>query len=225
MLNFSINIENAEKVSVILDSLRNLKPDESWDRKKIDMLELGVNGEEIFENIVRTFHRDFDYVLYIDLLGGHVYWFNTKLYDEFIDEKNSRIYLKRKNDEDWYIVYDNGVFYPSYKCYLLNGYSYCGKNNLRYPCLKLKSKKGIFEPRVHQLIALFGLGIKTFDTLGESRTLEINHLDAKVVDGKVTNNSLKDLEITTREGNLEYRDIYRERKVLVKKGNGVVFNI
>jgi hypothetical protein len=222
----SIDIDNAKSVPENLEELRNFEVPENWTDKKKDMAQFGKNGEEIFKNIIRTFHNDFNFVTYVDLLGGEAYWFNTNLYEEYIEEH--QILLRKKSDTNWYIVYDNksGKFYPTIRAYLLNGYSFSGKKELKYPSIKFvnKMKKG-FVPRVHQIVALFGYGIATFDSIEKDRTLEINHLDPKVVEYKVTNNGLGSLEITTKEGNVEHREENRERLILVNRGGEIVFNI
>jgi hypothetical protein len=213
---FSLNINNADTVTNNIEAIRNMVVPENWTLKKKDMHAIGVNAEEIFEGVVKTFHDDFPYKLFVDLNNGETYWYNTNRYVERIVD--NKIQLKKKSGYIWETVYENGTFYPTARVYLLNGYSWSGKEDLKYASIKLKNKgRKSFVPRIHQLIALFGFGVETFNCLEKDRTLEINHLDQQLKFWHVTNNALKDLEITTKEGNVEYREKCREYPVLPKQ--------
>jgi hypothetical protein len=117
----------------------------------------------------------------------------------FVKEENGKIWGVRKDALDWNLVYDNGIWVETLVKILNDGYGSCGKTGLRYTLINLGNEK-ILSIRLHQLITLFSLGVRTFDCIGESyeTTLEINHLIDE------NNNGFEFLEITTSEGNKAY---------------------
>lgn len=221
----SINISNTAPIKQNIETIRNMEVSENWSLKEKDMHVLAVNGKEIFSGIVRTKHPDFPYILFVDVMNsGDVFWYNTKKYEERIID--NKIELKLKNCDNWVTVCKDNKFIPHYGRYLLNGYSYVGKDYLRYPAVKFnRIGRPTFIPRVHQLVSLFGFGIETFKCLGKNRTLEINHMNPIIKDEKIQTQGLGQLEIITIQGNREHRDMYRYRNILIKKHGKIVFNI
>lgn len=206
----SININNAGSVQDILKSIRDFEVPENWSRKQEEMRILGVNAVEIYDHIIRTTFKN--YVIFVDIINGEVYWYNSKRYEESIE--GNKIYLNRKSKRHYYLpqlIFDNGEFYPTSRVYLLNGYSESGKKDHKYLSIRFDGIVGKnFIPRVHQIIALFGLGVGTFYALEDKRMLEINHID-----GKRKNSRLTNLELVTREQNRQhYEDYLREYTVL-----------
>jgi hypothetical protein len=155
-------------------------------------------------NVIRSIYAN--YVLYFDLAYGEMYWFNANRYFEVIDNvKRSITLVSHKSSWNRQVVYENGIFHPTKRKFLLQGYS---KSGGRYS-IKFKNKDGShFIPRVHQLIGMLLYGEIALYTLGEGTELVFNHKD-----GNQFNNRPENLEIVTQLGNRMHFELVTRPKL------------
>jgi hypothetical protein len=217
---FSINSSNAKSIAENIEDIKRYQLPKGASDKVRETYEFGKNGEELFDGIVQSSFRC--HTVFVDVRRGHVYWYHHFNYK--MEIKGKYIYLKKNADYDWKPVYIDGEWRPTSGSYLLNGYGSSGKTETGkvYKTAQLGTKKwGYYRPRLHQLVALFALGVRTLDCVGEDyeRTLEINHFINENFNG------LEDIEITTKDGNKGYHHMYeRESSLIINVKGELVFN-
>lgn len=177
------------------------------DYKKKKMAQLFNEAYEVFPLVAETKFEQ--YTLFIVPMLGEVFWVNRNR-ENIVYESERIILVNKKNPYLRHIAFEDGVFYPTYRRFLLNGYSISGDG---YKSIKFKDSNGmLFIPRLHQLIALFGFGEITLDAIGgKGCKATINHID-----GNKSKSALPNLEIGTYSHNSKhYQKFIREREMIV----------
>ncbi|BFH67330.1 hypothetical protein J27TS7_15850 [Paenibacillus dendritiformis] len=213
-------ITNMENGSITYKSTglclgRKIKIRHSWEPSQKKMVYAYNRAIEVFPGVAQTTYEN--YTILVHPESGEAYWFNNRLYSATYEENKLILAKKEKS----LVVYKDGVFYPTDRSFLLNGYSKAGGNN-KYKCIKLGTRKrGHFIPRIHQLVILMCFGSEmAINALGQKgRIFDINHID-----GDPTNCRLDNLEIGTRSYNKTHYEKYlRERPMLVVRNGEIVF--
>lgn len=191
---------------------------DTWEPSQKKMAQVYNRAIEVFPGVAQTTYEQ--YTILIHPESGEAYWFNHEIYAAAYEPNKLTLTTKGKRPISR-VVYENGVFMPSKRKFLLNGYSKAGGKK-QYKCIKLGNKeRGYFIPRIHQLVILMCFGSEmAINALGQKgRMFDINHID-----GNPENCRLDNLEIGTQSHNRAHYEKYlRERPLLVVRNGEVVF--
>ncbi|GMK39045.1 hypothetical protein PCCS19_20990 [Paenibacillus sp. CCS19] len=169
------------------------------------------NRMHLLDNVEHSSFERFTFL--VDQEQGFFGRFDNRIRELLKD--GNKLYLRKKRGyKEMTLIYANGVFYPTKRKGLMVSGQGSGDDN-EYKCCTLR--KGIIL-KDHQMIGLFKNG--EVGMLGIDSIYENNHIDRDTF-----NNSASNLILGTSGENQEHKNANLERKVLVKRGGQIVFNV